>query len=236
MNNIDQKNCFSTYTLTILNDCKRCFWIHYHRQIERPSRISYPPLVGMVSKIKNHFDMYRGSLPEELKGKVNGVLLEDLSLINSWRNWAEGSLLYTDENLTVRIAGALDDCLIENGRHYPLSFDVKSSYPENDPRREKYHQVQMDIYAYLLESHNYSTNGVGYLIYYIPEKIEDNGLVKFKIEIVKMSASADNARALFKDAISTLNGHIPKASEHCEFCAYAKNFEAVLVGNGTVGK
>lgn len=229
MNNTNVENIFSTYTLNILNDCKRCFWIHFNRKLERPNKLTYPPPVGMMSKIKDYFDKHRGTLPKELVGKVKGVLVPDQSLINKWRGWGKDSLTYIDEKYNAKISGALDDCIVEDGKHSPVIYDVKGSYPEKDIKREKYHQVQMDILSYLLQVHNYPVRGVGYLVYYIPEKVEDKELVKFNVETIEMSAKPDNARALIIEAMSILLRAIPAASKDCELCSYVSNFEAAYV-------
>src|SRR3989338_5295800 len=62
---------FSPSNLSLLKECKRCFWLQFNKNIKRPQGI-FPSLPSGMDKIlKAHFDSYRdkGELPPELKGQ-----------------------------------------------------------------------------------------------------------------------------------------------------------------------
>ena len=229
MNYTNIKYSFSSYVLKILNECKRCFWLHCNAKIERPRCISSLPLTGMHSKIKKHLDMYRGSIPNELKDKINGVFMDDVSKLRKWRTWNEG-LFYFDENLEVRVNSAIEDCIIKNEKYSPLDYTLIWG-PLTESENEKYFKVQMDINAYLLEVNDYPISGDAYVIYYYPKNVEDNGIVKCDIDIVKMHISLDTARALINEAVYILNGPIPEFSETCECCSYVNALNTTSIGN-----
>lgn len=207
-----------TTGLNLYNDCKRCFWLHYNANIQRPRGI-FPSLPGgMDNVIKIYFDKYRGSLPPELKNKIKGNLVPDMALINSWRNWRTG-LEYKDAILNATLFGALDDCLIHEGEYIPLDYKTKGSAPgEGDG--ERYYQTQLDAYALLLESNGYRAADFAYLVYYYPDKVEANGTVTFSVEPIMIKTSALRAQQLFEDAVKTARGNMPEETAGCEYCAY----------------
>ena len=58
--------------------------MHFNAKVTRPRGI-FPSLPsGMDRVIKTYFDHYRGSLPPELEGEVEGKLIPDLDLMNQW--------------------------------------------------------------------------------------------------------------------------------------------------------
>ena len=102
----------SPSTLGLFKECPRCFWLHIKKNHKRPQG-PFPSLPsGMDTVIKNYFDKYRGALPPELEGKVDGVLFNDLKTLENWRNWKRG-LVALDEKSKIELVGALDDCLVE---------------------------------------------------------------------------------------------------------------------------
>ncbi|ODS30309.1 MAG: hypothetical protein SCARUB_04585 [Candidatus Scalindua rubra] len=79
-----------TTGLNLFRNCPRCFWLHYNKQVRRPRGI-FPSLPGgMDLVIKKYFDRYRGKLPPEIEGKVEGCLMPGVELMNKWRNWRTG--------------------------------------------------------------------------------------------------------------------------------------------------
>ena len=136
--------------------------------------------------IKSYFDRYRGSLPPELQGAVKGVLVPDMVLMNKWRNWRTG-LEYNDKKINATLFGALDDCLLIDGLYTPLDYKTRGSAPEPGSSERNY-QVQLDSYALLLEANGYSVSHLGYLIYYFPEEVREQGQVKFNVKVVAITA------------------------------------------------
>ena len=118
-----------TTGLNLYNDCQRCFWLQYRENITRPRGI-FPSLPGgMDGVIKKYFDRFRGGLPPELDGKVEGTLIADQALLNRWRNWKTG-LEYRDSARNAVLFGALDDCLVNaSGQHVPLDYKTRGSAP-----------------------------------------------------------------------------------------------------------
>ncbi|KKM75421.1 hypothetical protein LCGC14_1390370, partial [marine sediment metagenome] len=92
--------------------------------------------------IKKYFDRYRGTLPPEIEGKVEGSLMPDIKLMGKWRNWRSG-LEYHDKELDAVLFGALDDCLIDDDLYIPLDYKTRGSTPKYGSS-ERYYQTQLD--------------------------------------------------------------------------------------------
>jgi len=201
-----------TTGLNLFRECLRCFWLHYNEKVHRPRGI-FPSLPGgMDLVIKDYFDQYRGSLPPELEGKAEGMLVQDKKLVDQWRNWRTG-LEYYDKNLNAVLFGALDDCLIDKTR---------GSAPHNGDS-ERYYKLQLSSYMLLLESNGYPVGDSAYLVYYYPKKVETGGVVSFSVEPIKISASAGFAKETFEAAVNFLKGPLPKHHTDCEYCMWNRD-------------
>ncbi|PJE57699.1 MAG: hypothetical protein COU82_00575 [Candidatus Portnoybacteria bacterium CG10_big_fil_rev_8_21_14_0_10_38_18] len=213
----------SPSSLNLFLECPRCFWLQIREGIHRP-RGAYPSLpIGMDGVIKVYFDKHRekSKLPPEIEGKVKGNLVHDQELLKRWRNWRTG-LEYKDETLEVTLFGALDDCLEEEGKFFPLDYKTRGSAPR-DGDSEKYYGNQLDCYALLLEENNYPVGEFGYLIYYFPKEVRDNGTVIFDVEPIKLKIDPQRARKTLQDAVKLLHGSIPPHHSECEYCIWGRN-------------
>lgn len=168
--------------------------------------------------LKKYFDQFRGSLPPEIKGQVQGVLFDDLSLLNKWRYW-KTSLKASRETATVY--GAFDDLLVNSDIYIPLDYKTRGSKPNSTTYDFFLHQL--DIYTLLLKENGYKTDSVAYLIYYYPENVEKEGMVKFNIETEKVETSIERAEKLVNRAIAILKSSEPVSCESCQYCNWAKN-------------
>jgi len=168
--------------------------------------------------IKTYFDKYRArnELPPEISGKVSGRLLADMRILEKWRSWRTTDLCYEDKTINAILSGALDDCLSEDGFYIPLDYKTRGSDLKEDPRQ--YYQTQLDCYCLILESSSRKTKGLAYLLYYWPEEVREDGIVKFHVEPIKIETNIESAKKVFRDAIVSLINGIPKASVNCEYC------------------
>lgn len=207
-----------TTGLNLFKDCPRCFWLHFNKNVHRPRGI-FPSLPGgMDLVIKDYFDKYRSSLPPEIDGKVVGQLIPDVELLNKWRNWRTG-LEYHDKKRDAVLFGALDDCLVNDDHYIPLDYKTRG-FPPKDGDSEKYYQTQLDAYALLLNENGYKTKDFAYLVYYYPEEVKKDGIVKFNIKPVKVNIDLERAQKTFEDAVDLLKGPMPKRHSDCEHCCW----------------
>ena len=213
----------SPSTLNLFLDCPRCFWLHINENIHRPRGI-FPSLPGgMDIVIKTYFDKYRtqGKLPPEIDGQVKGKLISDLNLLNRWRNWRTG-LEYHDDVLGVSLFGALDDCLQDKDKYIPLDYKTRG-FPPRDGDSEKYYGNQLSCYSLMLRENKYKSEDFGYLVYYYPERVKENGKVDFNVKVVKINANPEQAKKTLNDAMKLLNGPIPSHHSNCEYCSWITN-------------
>jgi len=213
-----QQYRLSPSALNLFLDCPRCFWLDKNKGIKRPRGI-FPSLPGgMDLVIKKYFDGYRikGDLPPEIKDKITGKLFPDLATLEKWRNWRNSDLRYEDKALNVILVGALDDCLVEDNQYIPLDYKTRGSEIKEDPR--KYYQNQLDCYCLMLDYSGFKAKGLAYLVYYWPEKVGEEGNVKFHVEPIKIETNIESAKNIVRDAVKLLSSDIPLPSLSCEYC------------------
>jgi hypothetical protein len=206
-------------------ECPKCFWLQKINGIHRPSQV-FALQSNFDRILKPYFDKFRKEkkLPPELIGKVEGMLFSDQELLEKLRNPLKPTLKYRHpihENFI--LVGGIDDCLFDGKYYIPIDFKTtgSSNFEENS---EKYYQHQLDIYSFLLSENGYETKGIAYLIYYKPEEVVEEGLMKFQIVVKKMETDHKRALRLFEDAIDVLNNPMPKSHSSCQYCSWANDF------------
>lgn len=218
---------FSPSSLKLLKECPRCFWIHFNKGIKRPGG-PFPSLPsGMDMILKNYFDSFRdkGLLPPELD-KLTGVkLFDNVELLKVWRNNWKG-IEWKDEEGNV-LKGAVDNILQKGEKLIVLDYKTRG-FPLND-NTHGYYQDQLDIYNLLLRKNGYETEDYAYLLFYHPDKVNENGDVVFNIDLIEVKVSVENAERIFKEAIEVLKGEMPEPAPECGFCRWAMDntFEEV---------
>lgn len=227
MSYVNTKIKLSPSALSLFRDCPRCFWLDKNRKIKRPRGI-FPSLPGgMDREIKKHFDKYRaqGKLPPEMSGpEFEGVqLYADADRLEKWRNWKTGPE-YVDREIESILSGALDDLLVKGGRYIPFDYKTKGS-PSTIEDAVKYYQTQLECYALLMEANGLKSAGFGYLLYYSPFEVTENGMVEFKVQPIKIETDIERARNLFRQAVELLRGPLPVSSPECEYCAWLRRFK-----------
>ena len=213
----------SPSALNIFLNCPRCFWLDRNKDIKRPRGI-FPSLPGgMDLVIKTYFDKYRvkNEMPPEVKDRLPGKLFSNMKILEKWRSWKQTDLIYGDKSIEATLSGALDDCLIEDGCYIPLDYKTRGSELIEDPR--KYYQTQLDCYCLILESSGFKTKGLAYLLYFWPLEVFEKGMVKFKVEPIKIETNIESAKRVFRDAVVCLENGIPKESPNCEYCKLVIN-------------
>lgn len=209
----------SPSSLNLLKECPRCFWLQHNKQIKRPDSI-FPSLPsGMDRTLKDYFDSFRdkGEVPPELNSLKGIKLFEDAELLSVWRNNLRGIQWKDDKGNLFR--GAVDNLLKKDGKIIVLDYKTRG-FPLKDDTAQHY-QDQLDIYNFLLQKNNYETEDYAYLLFYHPDKIDENGRVLFHKDLVKMNIDVKNAEKIFDNAIKFLSGEIPEAKEECGFCKWA---------------
>lgn len=213
----DKKISLSASALSVFRDCPRCFWLEQNGIKRRPEGIKSTLPNGVDAVLKKYFDRYRGSLPPELHGHVEGNLLNDQTLLNKWRDRWNG-LIYEDPFANARLKGLLDDCVVHNDAYAPLDYKTKGFTPKEDAH--KWNQDQLNIYCLLLETSGYKTSDHGYLIFYHPIEAHEGGMIKFHITPRKVVTDKKAALKLFESAVEFIRGREPPASPGCEYCSW----------------
>jgi len=213
---------FSPSSLSLLKDCPRCFWLKFNKNIKRPAGI-FPSLPsGMDKVLKVHFDgfMEKGELPPELCNEEckDLKLFNDKELLKVWRSNFKGIQWKDKEENLYR--GAIDNILVKGRKLIVMDYKTRG-YPLKEDTAAHY-QNQMDIYNFLLRKNDYETEDYAYLLFYHPDKVTKKGDVVFNVDLVKMKISIENAKNIFKNALKSLKGEMPKAKEECEYCKWVE--------------
>ena len=209
----------SPHTISLMQECPRCFWLTQHKIWQRPEGITASLMNGMDRILKTHFDKFRdkGELPPELQnnGDCNNLMLfDDPELLEVWRNYRKG-IVWEDENGNI-LMGAVDNVLVNTKNNKLIILDYKTrGFPLKENTHE-YYQNQLDIYNFLLRKNNYETEDYAFLLFYIPKEVLPTGVVLFDTTLKKVKINILNAEYLFNKAIKLLNSQCPE--ERCKWC------------------
>lgn len=213
----------SQTSLNLFLECPRCFWLKIKNNTKRPEQPSSTLPRGMDLLIKNYFDKCRPSSPSEIKDKIPGGIIQDQELLNKWRNWRIG-LQYIDKALgNSTMSGAIDECFVDGDIYMPADYKTRGFGLKEDST--KYFQNQLNCYTFLLKKNGHKVNNKGYLIYYILENVKEEGICKFKVDVIEMRTYPDDAYNAFKEAVEVLEKPIPDFNPDCRFCNWAKTQE-----------
>src|SRR3989344_5841515 len=207
----------SPSSLSLMHECPRCFWLTQHAVWKRPAGI-FPSLPsGMDGILKIHFDnfMRKGLLPPELKdnGDTKGMLLfDDEELLKIWRSNFKG-IQWEDTKGNI-LRGAVDNILKKGKKLFVLDYKTRG-YALKEDTHEHY-QNQMDIYNFLLRKNGYDTEDYSFLLFYIPNKVNNTGEVVFDTNLVKVKTNSSNGEKVFKKGLRLLNEEIP--TDRCGWC------------------
>jgi len=212
---------FSPSSLSLMKQCKRCFWLRFNENIRRPEGI-FPSLPNGMDKIlKAHFDSFldKGILPPELKElEGNFKLYDNEFLLENWRNNRRG-IRWEDDNGNI-FMGAVDNILKKGDKLIVLDYKTRGFPLKEDTH--KYNQDQMDIYNLLLRKNNYATEDFAFLLFYHPTGVNEQGDIIFHTDLIKLEISINNAAKIFHNALELLKEPIPQPSDTCEYCKWAK--------------
>jgi hypothetical protein len=214
----------SPSSLSLMEECPRCFWLHHNKDKKRPAGI-FPSLPsGMDSILKTHFDkfMEKNQLPPELRenSECKGCkLFDDKEKLRVWRNNLKG-ISWTDKEGNL-LHGAVDNLLVKGKKIIVLDYKTRG-FPLKDDTAEHY-QNQLNIYNFLLRKNGYETEDYAFLLFYVPKEVAETGEVIFNTHLIKMKTDVDEAEKFWKKALKLLNGPCPKKhEEETEKCAWCE--------------
>lgn len=210
----------SPSSLSIFEDCPRCFWLSVNKKQYRPSIPVATIASGMDRVLKNYFDGFRakGILPPEIEGKVKGRLVGDSSLMEQWRS----GIVVEDPGISVRFKGKLDECLVsDDGMFMPLDFKTKGDEPKDNAHI--WYQTQLESYAHLLSGAGYPSARIGYLVFFFPRKVgETASRVEFGATVREVALKPERIQGLLANAAELLSRPCPKRHEACQFCRWVE--------------
>ena len=124
-----------------------------------------------------------------------------------------------DTDTGLWVTGYLDECLETAEGFSPLDhktrgYEVKQIY--------RGYQLQLDVYALLLERNGLKPNGIGVLVFYVPDDGAFENGVKFKLDVRTIAVSPANALKCVTNAREVLDLVTPPdSSQQCGYCHWA---------------
>lgn len=222
--------------LKTFRQCPRCFWLLINKNIKLPESI-FPSLPsGMDLVFKRWYDAHRirRQLPPELLGKISESLYPDQAQLDAWRSTFKGLRLEIDG---VLVSGAIDELLIDpqDFQLSVLDFKTRGFPPKSDGR--EFYGDQQDIYSLLFQSNGYPMSDHGYLIYYWPEIMREDGhpaATDFNCQVCRLEVSPARALDLIQSAIDCLKDPLPEMGTECDCCRFLEESGAFMIGAGNL--
>jgi hypothetical protein len=156
-------------------------------------------------------------LPPELKELKGVKLFDDFQLLNVWRDNKKG-IRWTDKRGNL-FRGAVDNILQKGRKLIVLDYKTRG-FPLKDDDTHEHYKDQLDIYNFLLRKNGYETEDYSYLLFYHPEKVEEDGDVIFHTDLKEIEVSIENVEKIFMKALEILEGAIPAKHSECGFCEW----------------
>jgi len=209
----------SPTSLNLYAECKRCFWLKMNKGIKRPSG-PFPSLPsGVDEKLKQHFDSFRkrGEKPPELvESKVQANLLQDQEFLDNCRSWRREPK-YKDPKTGALLRGGVDELLrAEDDSIIVLDYKTRGYSPKEET--PDYYSRQINFYNLILRENGNQTKDYGYLLYYYPDEILENGNFVFHDQIKEVEVNVEKAKQTLREAVRILEDSIPDHSEDCDYC------------------
>ena len=236
------RHFLSPSTLDDFRKCPRCFWLKKVKKIEKP-RGAFPSLPGGMDRIiKKYCDDYRilGKLPPQFLGRVKGLLYSDTENLKRMRFWKTSPLAFIDENLSVKVSGAIDELVVAGDGYSPLDYKTRGSALTEEKDPFEFYRNQLNTYALMLDASQMQINSRAYLTYWTPGEVVGTGedlmtIVKFDVAVYEMAVDKSAAFQIIVDAVQCLEDTIPDpgidpyTNGPCEVCTFVKKASMVAV-------
>lgn len=211
--------------------CKRCFWLDQRLKISKPST---PPFLinGAVDELlKREFDVYRAKgeqHPWQIEFKIDAKPYAHEEL-DKWRHSFTGiQFLHQPTNLL--IFGGVDDVWVTpSGELMIVDYKATAKAKEIiDLEQSRWHDTyrrQMEVYQWLFRQNGFKVSNIGYFVYANGIAASDGffNKVEFRTNLFPYEGNDKWIEPTLADIKTVLeNDKIPKESDDCEYCTYAK--------------
>jgi hypothetical protein len=167
--------------------------------------------------VKNYFDGYRvlGELPPIIAGQIKGKLPQGMPKV-----------LRNEEENGIVVWGKPDDYVkFEGGETVVFDHKTRAESPNNV---HPAHQLQMDVYSYLLKMNGYRTTSKALIGYYFPNDSDLHNGLHMSCTVVELTTDPDHVKDLLVRASDVLNGPTPNPGIDCEYCKWISNVQNEL--------
>lgn len=213
--------------LELFVQCPRCFYIDRRLGVDRPPGFPFTLNSAVDTLLKKEFDIHRAkgtAHPLMKEYRIDAIPLDHENL-DEWRENFKGIRFHHQES-NIIVTGAVDDIWV-NPEGQLIVVDYKSTSTEKEVNifDDKWHAYgrQMEIYQWLLRNLGYNVSDTGYFVYCNGRKDRHafDAKIEFDVSIIPHDGDDSWVEQVVFDAAQCLRSQkIPKASPHCDYCAY----------------
>lgn len=212
-------------------ECPRCFWLDARLKIGRPKGPPFTLNSAVDQLLKQEFDALRKDGKQHPIQKEYGIDAKPVEheKLDAWRHNFTG-VQYLHEPTNLLVFGAIDDLWIDSKGNY-IVLDYKSTSKAgkiSELGHEKWHDQyrrQLGVYQWLLRQNGLKVSSTGYWLYCNAIKADKIFDKKLEFELTLIGEKIDDkwVEPALGKIKNCLESDMPKESEACEFCAYAKS-------------
>ncbi len=217
-------------------ECPRCFYLDRRLGVGRPPSFPFNLNNAVDALLKREFDLHRSAgskhpLQEHYGIDCVPVVHEELAV---WRHNFTG-VQYRHAPTNLLVYGAIDD-LWENGKGEYVVVDYKATSKEGsiealDAPWHRGYKRQMEVYQWLLRRRGHQVSSTGYFVYANgrADAVAFDARLEFEVTLIPYEGDDAWVERALTDIKALLESHIvPKASDVCDYCAYATARRDVL--------
>lgn len=210
--------------------CPRCFWLRARLLISKPSTPPFLINSAVDELLKREFDTYRKrdeQHPLQVKFKVDAKPFAHKNL-ERWRHTFTGvQALHEPTNLL--IFGGVDDVWVTPNEElivvdYKATAKSKEIIDLEESRWHDAYRRQMEVYQWLLRQEGFKVSNTGYFVYANGITANDGffNKVEFRTNVFPYKGSDKWIEPTLLKIKDCLENDIPKETNTCEYCAYAR--------------
>lgn len=210
-------------------ECPCCFYLNNRLGIKRPSGPPFSINKAVDTLLKKEFDVHRANATTHPLMKNYGIDAVPFQheMMDEWRENFKG-VRYHHELTNLLITGAVDD-IWTNPKGELIVVDYKATAKESevnlDAEWQDGYKRQMEIYQWLLRRVGFKVSNTGYFVYCNGRTDREafDGKVEFDITVLPYKGKDGwIEETLFEIKDCLMSSKIPKVTNDCEFCGYAK--------------
>jgi len=223
--------------IDLFMECPRCFYLDRRLGVGRPPGFPFALNSAVDKLLKQEFDIHRVKGTQHPLLEKYGVDARPVQheKLDEWRqNFIGVQYLHKPSNLMV--FGAIDDLWINSKDEYVV-VDYKSTskaeeITELNKEWQDGYKRQMEVYQWLLRGNGYKVSDTGYFVYCngITDREAFDARLEFEVTLIPYKGSDEWIEGMLAEIKECLlSDRIPESGKDCDYCAYRRAVEEVVI-------